>query len=135
MASVVLGIFLLLHGAVHLLYLGQSVRLFDLKPGMAWPDHAWAFGGVASPAPARVTAAGVCGAAAVGFVAGGIALLAGQAWWREVVLLTAVLATAGFLVLWDATVDDLPGQGAVAVAINAVLAVSALLAPGLGVAG
>jgi hypothetical protein len=38
-----LGIFLVLHGLVHLLYFGQSARYFELKPGMTWPDGAWAF--------------------------------------------------------------------------------------------
>ena len=37
------GVFVVLHGLVHLLNLGQSVRLFELQPGMTWPDGSWAF--------------------------------------------------------------------------------------------
>jgi len=33
----ILGIFFILHGLVHLLYAGQSLRLFELRPGMTWP--------------------------------------------------------------------------------------------------
>jgi hypothetical protein len=32
--SVIFGIFITLHGLVHLLYSGQSVRLFELQTGM-----------------------------------------------------------------------------------------------------
>jgi hypothetical protein len=32
-----MGIFFLLHGLVHLLYAGQSLRFFELRPGMTWP--------------------------------------------------------------------------------------------------
>ena len=38
MATVIFGVFLMLHGLVHLLYLGQSQRFFELQPGMTWPD-------------------------------------------------------------------------------------------------
>jgi hypothetical protein len=31
------GIFLILHGLVHLLYYGQSARRFELAPGLTWP--------------------------------------------------------------------------------------------------
>ena len=34
MLTILFGIFLILHGLVHLLYAGQSSRLFELQPGM-----------------------------------------------------------------------------------------------------
>jgi len=37
MLTIILGIFCILHGLVHLLYAGQSRRLFELRPGMVWP--------------------------------------------------------------------------------------------------
>jgi hypothetical protein len=129
MMLVALGIFLLLHGVVYLLYLGQSVRLFSLHEGMAWPDDAWALAWIASPAPIRAIAAAVCLVAAAGFIAAGVALLAGQGWWREVALYTAAVAAAAFFLLWDATAGDLSGQGAVAVVINAALLAGLLAVP------
>jgi len=38
----IVGIFLILHGLVHFLYAGQSIRLFELQAGMIWPDASWA---------------------------------------------------------------------------------------------
>ena len=42
MFRIIFGIFIILHGLVHLLYFGQSTRYFELQPGMVWPDGAWA---------------------------------------------------------------------------------------------
>jgi hypothetical protein len=42
MVRILFGVFVLLHGLVHLLYLGQSARYFELQPGLAWPDGSWA---------------------------------------------------------------------------------------------
>ena len=43
MLAIIMGIFFVLHGLVHLLYAGQSRRLFELRPKMVWPDGSWAF--------------------------------------------------------------------------------------------
>ncbi len=37
MLRFIAGAFIVLHGLVHLLYAGQSRRLFELRPGMVWP--------------------------------------------------------------------------------------------------
>ena len=39
----VVGIFLILHGIVYLLYFGHSMRLFELRPGLLWPEAAWRY--------------------------------------------------------------------------------------------
>ncbi len=41
--QIVVGVFLILHGLVHLLYAGQALRYFELRPGMTWPDASWLF--------------------------------------------------------------------------------------------
>jgi hypothetical protein len=119
--TLVFGLFLVLHGLAHLLYLGQSARLFELQSGMVWPDQSWAFAWLASPEPVRLLASIACLLAAVGFVAGGAALLAGQGWWRETTVASAVFATAAWLLFWNATFDDLSGQGGISVLINAAI--------------
>ena len=34
--DIVAGVFLILHGLVHLLFAGQVLRFFELRPGMIW---------------------------------------------------------------------------------------------------
>jgi hypothetical protein len=43
MFTIIVGIFLVLHGLVHLLYAGQSGRFFELRPGTIRPDNSWLF--------------------------------------------------------------------------------------------
>ena len=64
-----LGAFVALHGLVHLLYLGQATRLFELQSGMRWPDGSWAFSGLLGESATRNIAAAACALAAIGFVA------------------------------------------------------------------
>ena len=48
MLKIFFAVFLILHGLVHLLYLGQSAGTFELQPGLNWPD-----GSGIRPAPGR----------------------------------------------------------------------------------
>lgn len=43
MIKIIAGVFLVLHGLIHLLYFGQSARLLELQSGMIWPDGSWIF--------------------------------------------------------------------------------------------
>lgn len=72
------GAFIVLHGFVHLLYVAQSRRLFELVPGLRWPDGSWAFATMLGNATTRRLAGIACVVAAAAFVAGGVGLLLQQ---------------------------------------------------------
>ena len=133
--SIIFGIFLILHGLVHLLYSGQSARLFELQKGMVWPDGSWAFEGLVGNEATRMIAIGTCILAAIGFVIGGIALFATQAWWRPVVVATAVLSAVIFILFWDGQLQSLANKGLFAILINLAILVALLVFrwPRLGV--
>ena len=75
----------------------------------------------------RSLASFACILAAVGFVATGAAILLGQAWWRPVVVGTAVFSTALCLLFWDGRMQRLDNQGAIAVIINVAILVAVLI--------
>ena len=125
MLRIVVAVFVVLHGLVHLLYVGQSLRLFELQPGLVWPDGSWVFSRLLGDEGTRLLTSACCVLAAMGFVAGGIGLLARQAWWRPVVVGAAAFSAAMLLVLWDGQMQRLDDQGGIAVLIN--LAILALL--------
>ena len=127
MLRLVLGIFMVLHGIVYLLYLGQSVRRFELSPGMVWPDGSWSLGRVFGQDATRVVAGIACGVAAIGFAAGGIGILATQDWWRTVVVAAAVFGAILAVVFWDGKLRELPNQGAVGLLINLVILAALLV--------
>ena len=123
----VVGVFIVLHGLVHLLYAGQSQRIFELQPGMVWPDGSWAFSRMLGDARARSLAAVFLALAAVGFVAGGIGVLAGQRWWRPFVVASAAFSAAIFCLFWDGGWQNLDDKGAFALLINAVILAAVLV--------
>jgi hypothetical protein len=121
---IVLGIFIVLHGLVHLFYVGQSQRLFELQPGMTWPDGSWIVSGLLGDETSRVLASVLYALAAIGFVTGGIGGLISQGWARPVVTGATIFSVVIIVLFWDGTTHKLADQGAIAVLINlAILAV------------
>lgn len=127
MARILFGIFLLLHGLVHLLYSGQSLRLYKLQPGMLWPDGSWSLSRMLGDEPTRVLASILCALAAVGFLAGGIGLFASQSWWRPMVVVSAAFSAMIFVILWDGKLQMLSNNGIFAVLINIAILVAVLV--------
>lgn len=121
MIRILFGIFVVLHGFVHLLYFGQSARFFEMQPGMVWPDGAWAFSRILGNANTRMLANVVLVLAAVGFVVGGVAVFARQDWWRMVVLSAAIFSTTIYFLLWNGRFENLPNNGWVGILINLIL--------------
>ena len=122
-----LGIFLVLHGLVHLLYFGQSARYFALKPGMTWPDGAWAFSRLLGDEATRHLASIALIPAAIGLAAGGLGLLLGQTWWRPVVVAAAALSSVIYVLFWNGRTQNLDGQGGVGLLINLAILVAVLI--------
>jgi hypothetical protein len=121
MLRIIVGIFFVLHGLVHLLYFGQSGRLFELRPEMIWPDNSWAFVKLLGNETTRVLASILLILAAIGFVAGGIGVFARQAWWRPLVVGAAAFSAMIYLLLWDGRLQNLSDKGGVGILIDAVM--------------
>ena len=127
MLRFIVGAFIVLHGLVHLLYFAQSRRVFELQPGMTWPDGSWAFSRLLGDEATRLLASIACILAAIGFVVGGTVILLGQAWWRPVVVGAAVFSAAVFFLLWNGKTQKLAEQGAIAILINLAILVYVLV--------
>jgi hypothetical protein len=127
MLRIIFGVFMLLHGLIHLLYVGQSARLFELQPGLVWPDGSWAFSKLIGDETTRTLASILYALAAVGFVAGGIGILVKQAWWNPVVVVSAAFSAVVVILLWDGGLQRLADKGAIAVLINLAILVAVLV--------
>jgi hypothetical protein len=127
MLRFVIGVFIVLHGLVHLLYAGHSRRLFELRPDMAWPDGSWAFSKLLGGSATRTLASVLYVLATIGFVAGGIGVFGQQAWWRPVVVASAAFSTAIVLLFWDGKMQQVTDKGLIAVLINVVILVALLV--------
>jgi hypothetical protein len=120
----IFGAFIVLHGLVHLLYMGQSARRFELRPGMTWPDGSWAFAKLLGDATTRTLASSACIIAAIGFSAGGAGVFFSLTWWRPMIGAAAIFSSAAYLLFWDGKLHKLPDQGAVAILINLAILVA-----------
>jgi hypothetical protein len=127
MATVIFGVFLILHGLVHLLYFGQSQRFFELQRGMTWPDGSWAFAGFLGDSGTRNLASVLLVVAAAGLIAGGAGVLARQGWSRPVVVVAAALSALIYILLWDGSAQQLDNKGAVGILISLAVLVVVLL--------
>lgn len=127
MPRLIVGVFMVLHGLVHLLYLGQSARYFELQSGMLWPDGSWAFSKLLGDETARLLANVLLGLAAIGFVAGGAGIFAQRGWWRPAVVGTAVFSAVVFMLFWDGGLQHLDDKGGVGILINLAILVAVLV--------
>ena len=123
---IILGLFMVLHGLVHFLYVGHGLRLFEL-PGLAWPDGSWAFAKLLGQSGTRWLAGIACGVALLWFVVGGIAILAGQAWWRPAIVGAAAFSTAIWILFWNGTLQQIVEQGLFAILINGAILIAVLV--------
>jgi hypothetical protein len=127
MIRIIIGVFVVLHGLVHLLYLGQSFRYFELQPEMVWPDGSWAFSKILGDGTTRMVAAVFLVVAAIGFMAGGLGILFTQAWWRPMVAGAAAFSAVVFLLFWDGKMQQLDDKGGVGLLINLAILVALLI--------
>src|SRR5574341_512239 len=123
----IMGAFIALHGLVHLLYFGQSWRVFELKPGMRWPDGSWAFSRLLGDEAARFAASAACVLAALGLLVGGIGLLARQGWWYPAVIGSAAFSIVLYIVFWDGQMEKLPDKGAIGILISLAILAAVLV--------
>jgi hypothetical protein len=127
MLTILMGVFLLLHGLVHLLYAGQSGRLFELRPGMTWPDGSWAFSKLLGVETIRQLGVVVLALAALGLFAGGLGLILRQDWGRPAALAAAALSAAIFVLMWDGRLQVLHDKGAIGVLLDLAILAAVLV--------
>ena len=127
MLRYITGGFLILHGLVHLLYFGQSWRVFQLQPGLLWPDGSWVFAKLLGNDPTRVVASFFLVVAAIGLAVGGIAILLGQAWWQPLVIGSLIFSSLLYIAMWNGRIERLSDQGVIGLLINLAILIAVLV--------
>ncbi len=120
MLQIALGVFLVLHGLVHLLYVGLSRGRFEAG-SIGWSGRSWLLRGLLSEEALRWVATAAYAAATVLFVVAGAAVLAGAGWMGTSISLAAVVSALAILVFWDGRVHKLADQGFIGVLIDVAL--------------
>jgi hypothetical protein len=94
---------------------------------MTWPDGAWAFSGFLQNQAIRTLARTVLVPAAGIFIAGGIGLILGQAWWRPVIIISASFSSVIFILFWDGALQNLDNKGLFGIVINLAIVAIVLI--------
>jgi hypothetical protein len=94
---------------------------------MVWPDGAWAFSRLLGNEGTRKLAGILLVLIAMGLITSGIGILANQTWWRPVIMGAAALSSVAYILLWNGRIQNLDGQGAVALLINAAVLVAVFI--------
>ena len=129
MATTILGLFLVLHGLVHLLYFGLSRKLFELdRPLTGWPEHSWVLTHLADASTTRLIASVLYALAVLTFSVAGVAVLTHAGWWRVALIGAAVFSSVTIFLFWDGQFQRLPDKGFIGLLINVALLVVVFLA-------
>ena len=119
------GIFFVLHGFVHLLYLGHSRGLFELQPNFKWPHRSWLFSRHLGEQTTRNLASIFSLVAGLGFFFAGVRFFLLDSWHQPEIWVSAILSLVLYILFWDGSTQKLDHQGGVGVLINVTILVVA----------
>ena len=122
-----LGIFIVLHGLVHLWYLTLSQGLVEFEAEMGWTGQSWLFSAFLGDSALRWLATTLYAIATLGFVAGGLGLVAQQDWWQPVTIAAAAISAVTIVLFWDGGAQMLVQKGLIGFLIDIIVLVVLLL--------
>jgi hypothetical protein len=118
------GLFIVLHGLVHLWYLVLSLKLVAFKPEMGWTGKSWLLTGIIGESATRTSASLFYILSAIGVVLGGVGVIIGGNWWRPLMISSLVLSSLTLLIFWDGLMDKIVQKGLIGIVINGVILIT-----------
>jgi hypothetical protein len=121
---ILLGIFILLHGLVHLWFVTLSRGWVKFQADMGWTGHSWLLTNIFGNGPTSLLATVSYAVAAITFVIASIGLLANQQWTRPWMIAASVISAATILVFWDGKFPMIVEKGIIGFMISAGILVA-----------
>jgi hypothetical protein len=118
------GLFIVLHGLVHLWYVVLSQKLVAFQPEMGWTGRSWLLTNVLGDSPTRLLAGLLYVLATIGMVVSGIGVMARGEWWRPVLIGSTVLSSVTLLLFWDGSTDLIVQKGLLGLVINGAILIA-----------
>lgn len=116
-----MGIFVSLHGLVHLWYLTLSLGWVAFQPEMGWTGRSWLLSTLVGNQATRFVAAVTYSLVAVAFLVAGAGLIASQAWTRAWLLGASALSILAIVVLWDGNLQMPVEKGLLGLLVSAAI--------------
>ena len=121
MLQTLTGIFIILHGLVHLWYVVLSLNLVEYQPDMGWTGTSWLLSGMLQESTLRMASAGLFIISTLAFVISGIGIFIDADWLDPVILVSAILSSVVLIVFWDGSFEMIVQKGLIGVLINLVV--------------
>lgn len=123
MLKLFVGIFVILHGLVHLWYFALSQRLVEFKPEMGWSGESWLFKHFMGESAIRSLATVFFILIAALFVISGVGFLLNTGWWRLIIITSSILSLLVLLIFWDGNINQLVEKGLIGFLVNIAILV------------
>ena len=121
------GVFVVLHGLVHLWYFTLSQRLVEFKPEMGWSGKSWMLSNLLGDSTVRSAASTLLVMAALAFVVSGVGIFSRGEWWWSMLLGSAVFSSAILFLLWDGNMQLIVQKGLIGFLISLTILLVLLL--------
>jgi hypothetical protein len=116
--SIVAGIFVLLHGLVHLWYVTLSRGWVAFQPEMGWTGRSWLLSSSFGKGTTNFAAGVLYSLAAAGLVVSGLGLLTRADWFATALVASAIFSAVVIVLFWDGGADKLAQKGLIGVLVN-----------------
>lgn len=113
----ILGLFLILHGLIHLLYLTLSQDIIT-DPSIHWSRESWLLSSFLSDGLLKQISFILFSASILFFVAAGLLYMTEFKRRRAAVYFSAIFSSMTILIFWNGTLQHLDDQGFVGIIIN-----------------
>lgn len=127
MSRSLFGIFVVLHGLVHLWFTVLSQELVQYKAEMGWSGESWLLTGIAGDSGTRLLATVAYAIASVAFIVSAGGLFARANWWKPAVVLSAFFSASVILLFWDGRAELLVQKGLIGFLIDLAILFSILV--------
>lgn len=99
--NILIGIFVLLHGLVHMWYVTLTQGWVEFQANMGWTGKSWLLSNFLGDNIIRIVGTIFYGLSTIFFLVAGIGLLAKQDWPRSWMIAASVISSITIVVFWD----------------------------------
>ena len=130
MFRLLFGMFIVLHGLVHLWYVVLSQGLVKIKAGMpevGWTGKSWLFTGPLGDTTTHLLAGILFSLAAIALVVSGVGIFARADWWSKILMGSALFSSVIIIMLWDGSMRLIMEKGLIGFLISLMIFLGLLL--------
>ena len=122
--KIIFGIFLILHGLVHIWYVVLSQGWVKFQAEMGWTGNSLLLTGVLGSKPLQFLATIFYSLAAIAFVISGVGVLAKQNWSQISMIVASIISIFVILIFWDGKLNQIVEKGLLGLLISVAVLVS-----------